>query len=155
MYQARAKHPLSPTVPPREDDVERSMWGLFVAIGKYWALGDDPAPYRQRFLSFMANRIELNPLYRDYYAKATSLLAELASQGGEDHAYETIFTEKARSLPSGPPINELDLVQRTVANEFVALRLALGSFQSFGAVNYCGYFGGANMTGRAAPYRTF
>lgn len=154
MYQARAKHPLSPTVPPREDEVEQAMWDLFVAIGDLWRLGDDPAPYHQRFLSFMANRIELNPLYRDYYAKAASLLAELASEGSKESAYETIFTKKDRSLPPGPPANELDLVQRTVANEFIALRLALGSFQSFGAVNYCGFFGGAILPGRAAPYRT-
>lgn len=153
MYQARAKHPLSPTVPPRQDQVEQAMWDLLVAIGEFWKLGDDPEPYRQRFLSFMANRIELNPLYRDYYAKAASLIADLASDGGVNAAYETIFTKKVKPLPAAPA-SELDLVQRTVSNEFIALRLALGSFQSFGAVNYCGFFGGANLPGRSAPYRT-
>jgi len=155
MYQAREKHPLSATLPAEDDEVGLAMWELFVAIGDFWQLGDDPKPYRQLFESFMSNRIVLNPLYQDYYSKANQLIAKLASEGTKQKAYETIFTKKDRTPPPGPPANELELVQRNVANEFVALRLALGGFLSFGALNYCGYFGGANVPGQPVPYRTF
>jgi hypothetical protein len=155
MYQDRVKHPLSATLPDTDGDVDQAMWELFVAVGDFWQLGDKPEPYRQRLESFMSNRIALNPLYKDYYSKAAQLIAKLASEGTKLSAYETIFTSKDRTPPAGPPANELDLVQRNVANEFVAFRVALGGFLSFGALNYCGYFGGANIPGQPAPYRTF
>jgi hypothetical protein len=42
---------------------------------------------------------------------------------------------------------------RREANEFVAFRLAVGGFAAFGATNYRGFFGGANIAGQPVPYR--
>jgi hypothetical protein len=155
MYQIRAKHPFSPLAPSEPQAVEDAMWELFKAVGDFWQLGDDPNGYRERFKTFMDNRISLNPLYNDFYAATKKHIDELAGPNGRAHAYEVLFTKKDRKLPAGPPVSELDFIQVYVANEFIALRLALGGFLAFGAVNYCGYFGGANIPGQPVPYRTF
>jgi hypothetical protein len=153
MYQAKVENPLSHLAPPVPDDVEEAMWGLFVAIGDFWKLGDKPEPFRLRFRAFMANRISLNPLYRDFYATAKALIDELGPGGNKTSAYQKLFTQKGRMVPAPPPETKLEFIQHYVANEFVALRLALGSFKAFGAVNYCGYFGGANIADQPVPYR--
>ena len=85
--------------------------------------------------------------------KGRTVTDKLVSQYGAK-AYEQLFTQKPRSAPAAPPQTEMEFVQQYVANEFIGLRLALGSFKSFGAINYCGYFGGANIVGQPVPYRT-
>lgn len=155
MYQQRTRHPLSPLVPIESTEVEDAMWELFVAVGTFWRLTDDPAGYRGRFKTFMENRISLNPLYTTFYAAAKKLIDELAASQGVAGAYATVFASKDRRTPTGTPESELEFIQYYVANEFVALRLALGGFKDFGALNYCGYFGGANIPGAPVPYRTF
>lgn len=154
MYQSKVVHPLSDQVPAPAPDTESVLWELFSAIGTFWQLPDDPLPYRLRFRVFLANRIDLNPLYGPYYATATKVINELIADKGATVAFETIFSSKSRQLPAPPPTTELEITQQYVANELVALRLALGSFQAFGAVNYCGYMGGANILGEPVPYRT-
>ena len=155
MYQQRTRHPLSPLVPIEPTEVEDAMWDLFVAVGKYWKLTDDPVGYRGRFKTFMENRISLDPLYITFYSAAKKLIDELTAGHGLAVAYETVFAAKDRRPPTGTPESELEFIQYYVANEFIAFRLALGGFKDFGALNYCGYFGGANITGEPAPYRTF
>jgi hypothetical protein len=156
MYQSRARHPLSSLAPSEPQGVEDAMWHLFVAVGEFWKLGDDPAGYRERFKTFMDNRISLNPIYEGLYAAAKRMIDDLTAElGSPGSAYEAILTRKDRKLPSGPPESELEFIQVYVANEFIALRLALGGFLAFGALNYCGYFGGGNIPGQPAPYRTF
>jgi len=154
MYQNRASHALDQGSPKIPDDVVEAMWGIFVAIGDFWVLGDDPEPYRLRFQAFLTNRIALNPIYSNLYAAALRLVRELVKAHGKAKGYELLFTQKPRSGPVGPPQTELEFIQLYVTNEFISLRLALGSFKSFGAVNYCGYFGGANIEGQPTPYRT-
>ena len=155
MYQARVSNVIIPdesTVPPAVDE---AMWRLFVAIGEFWKLGDDPRPYRLRLRAFMANRIRFSPLYRDFYIVARTVIDGLIAQTGDkDKAYEQLFTQKPRVAPTTPPQTPLEFVQQYVANEFIGLRLSLGSFKAFGAINYCGYFGGANIEGQPVPYRT-
>src|SRR5215471_5795087 len=136
MYQARARHILSLVTTEEPVEIDEAMWGLFVAIGEFWKLGDDPAPYRLRFRSFMANRVHLNPIYRDFYSLAKRVIARLLAEHGSPRGYEVLFTEKPRTLPVGPPETELEFVQQYVVNEFIGMRLALGSFKAFGAVNY-------------------
>jgi hypothetical protein len=153
MYLTKARHALSPIAPPVPDHVEAAMWALFVAIGAFWTLGDDPAPYRLRFRAFMANRIDLNPLYHQFYSTSQVFIEQLIAAKGADSAYAQVFTQKSRDLSPKVPYSELEIVQQYVANEFIALRLALGGFRTFGATNYCGYFGGANIAGEPVPYR--
>lgn len=152
MYQTSAIHSLGP---PRPFDatVEAALWGLFLHVGIFWRLEDDPATYRLRFSAFLDNRVALNPLYRNYYEIAATLLGELIAERGPDEAYRIVFTQRGRAPPGGPPVSPLDVTQRYVADELIAFRLALGGFKSFGGINYCGYFGGANVDGEKVPYR--
>lgn len=153
MYQTPAKHPLSVGLPPLDENVFASMWTLFGHIGKYWQNMDDPSPYRSQLYSFMLNRINLRPIYRDYYLLAATVTRQLVEQYGEDQAYVFLFTDA--DAAKAPPETSLALTRQKVANEFMALQLSLGGFKAFGAVNYCGYIGGANIPGQPAPYRTF
>jgi hypothetical protein len=153
MYQARVSNVVIPSESVLPAAVEKAMWNLFVAIGDFWKLGDDPEPYRLRFEAFMANRIGINPMYRDFYVVAKTVIDQLITEHGQA-AYEVLFTQKPRIAPTAPPQTQLEFVQQYVANEFIGFRLALGSFKAFGAINYCGYFGGANIAGQPIPYRT-
>lgn len=129
------------------------MWDLFVAVGTYWRTLEDPAPLRSRFDSFLDNRIALMPLYAEYYAIAQRVIESLTSEHGGDaaSAYASLFTSEEANRQ--PPTTQLALTRQSVANEFVVLHTALGGFLAFGAENWPGYFGGANVPGRAPPYR--
>ncbi|MGM9480239.1 hypothetical protein ACS5PN_03500 [Roseateles sp. NT4] len=151
MYQDRAHHPLSDQLPIADDDVRRAMWALFVHIGKFWRNLDDAKPYESRLYSFMTNRVALDPNYKDYYATARAVIDQLIAEKGEDAAYEFLFTDAQANL--APPSTPLALTRQKVSNEFVALQMALGGFLAFGALNYPGYFGGANAPGAPVPYR--
>lgn len=153
MYQARVSNIVLPTESSVTPEVDEAMWKVFIAVGEFWKLEDDPEPYRLRFRDFMANRISVNPMYRDFYVATKGVIDELIRQYGST-AYEQLFTQKPRIPPATPPQTQLEFAQQYVANEFIGLRLALGSFKTFGAINYCGYFGGANVAGQPVPYRT-
>lgn len=153
MYQSRVTHILTISDAPPDDKTEKAMWNLFVAIGKFWQLEDDPSPYRLRLLAFMKNRVAFNPLYAQFYEVAANVLSELIAAKGEDAAYAQFFTEKPRAIPTAPPETQLEFIQQYVANEFISFRLALGGFKTFGAINYRGYFGGANIADQPTPYR--
>jgi hypothetical protein len=154
VYQSKAQHPLSDKQYPLPDSVGDAMWELFVAIGKHWGTVTEPGPYRSRLESFMENRIALMPLYADYYAIARRVIDDLLKKHGgvATAAYEELFTSKEAAKQ--PPTTPLALTRQAVANEFVSLHVALGGFQTYGAQNVPGYFGGANVPGRPAPYRT-
>ncbi|MDK3025461.1 hypothetical protein QO239_22965 [Cupriavidus taiwanensis] len=152
MYQAKAQHALSSHREALSDDINEAMWRLFRAIGDHWQIAGDPSPFRSRLQSFMANRIALMPLYSDYYNIAKRVVDELTEQlGSEEAAYQEIFTNK--DALGTPPTTPLALTRQSVANEFLTLYMALGGFNSFGALNWPGYFGGANVPGGKAPYR--
>ena len=153
MYIAKVVHSLSRAATAADDTQTATLWSLFVAIGDHWQLGDDPAPYRLRFLSFLENRIDVEPIYRDTYREGAALIDAMVAELGAAAAFEKIFFDKRRGEPSGVPVTPLETLQRFIANEFIALRLALGSFKAFGAQNYLGYFGGANINGEPIPYR--
>lgn len=153
MYNAKVVHSLSRTSILADDAQNDILWSLFVAIGRHWQLDDDPAPYRLRFLSFLENRMDIEPIYRTSYREGAALIASMIAEHGADAAFEKIFFGKAKGIPTGVPGTPLETLQRFVANEFIALRLALGGFRSFGALNYPGYFGGANIDGEPVPYR--
>jgi hypothetical protein len=154
MYESKARHPLSPPTPdPLSHAVYESMWELFLAIGELWQLTDDPRPYRLRFRTFLENRIALNPLYSAYYYAAATLIADLAAQANALAAYELIFFNRnPKNLEFDPEL--MQEVRVHVAFEFIARRMALGSFVNFGAVAYMGYMAGANLPDQPAPYRT-
>lgn len=160
MYQKTAKHPLSnePSLLSDEpsllsDETYVAMWQIFVHIGKFWQNMDDPTPYKLQLYSFMLNRINLRPIYSIYYISAQKVMAKLIAEKGEDKAYEFLFTDK--DAAKTPPETLIALTRQKVANEFMALQLSLGGFKAFGAENYCGYIGGANIPGQPAPYRSF
>ena len=154
MYESKARHPLSPPTPdPLSQAVYESMWELFLAIGGLWQLTDDPRPYRLRFRTFLENRIALNPLYSAYYYAAATLIADLAAQANALAAYELIFfNSNPKGLQFDPEL--MQEVRVHVAFEFIARRIALGSFKNFGAVAYQGYMAGANLPDQPVPYRT-
>lgn len=153
MYTAKVVHPQSRAGMGLDIAQTATLWSLFVAIGHHWQLEDDPLPYRLRFLSFLENRMNVDPIYRDTYREGAALIDAMVAEHGESASFETIFFVKGRTSPSGVPATPLETLQRFVANEFIALRLALGSFRAFGALNYPGYFGGANINGEPVPYR--
>ncbi|MBY3031164.1 hypothetical protein HF265_19060 [Rhizobium leguminosarum] len=153
MYQRRAIHPISKTLEPLPQATIETLWTIFVAIGERWSLGDDPSTYRLRFETFLENRINVSPIYRDYYADGGAYFDALVLDLGQAGALDRLFGQKPRVVQSGIPSTRLEAIQRFVANEFISLRLALGGFRSFGAINYRGYFGGANIEGEPTPYR--
>ena len=96
MYQTRAH--LAPSTDDRglEPDVKAVLWKIFLDVGSFWRLTDDPQSYLQRFEAFIVDRIELNPLYLDFYRHAASYFNALVAQtGSEEHAIEILFTQKA------------------------------------------------------------
>jgi hypothetical protein len=125
------------------------MWDLFVAIGEFWQLNENTAGYPLRLRGFMANRISLHPEYAGYYEVAARYIIAEIAQLGRDEAYKKLFTTE--SPPDG---SEAEVAKKQVSDEFVELRLALGGFLAFGALNYNGYFGGANLPDEPVPYRT-
>jgi hypothetical protein len=152
MYQPIAKHPLSPAVPDIDDDVFASMWDIFVNIGKFWGNMDDPAPHRSELYSFMLDRMRLQPVYRLYYVNARDTMQALIREHGSDGAYALLFTDQDANSTLASP---LAVTRQMVSNEFVALQLCLGGFKVGGALNYCGYIGGANVPRAPVPYRVF
>lgn len=46
MYQTTVHNAFSQEAAKVPEDVEAAMWDLFVAIGEFWQIGDDPKPYR-------------------------------------------------------------------------------------------------------------
>jgi hypothetical protein len=154
MYDTKVHHPLSDALPPLTDDVEQTLWSLFVAIGTSWQLSDanDAEQYRLRLRTFMENRIALQPLYTVYYAAAAALIADLTAQKDANAAYNLIFFgQNPDHLTFDQDLYQIVLDH--VSFEFIAFRLAVGSFRTFGARNYPGYFGGANLAGEPVPYR--
>src|ERR1043165_5771914 len=93
MYKAKAHHPLSTPLPEVAAEVEKAMWGLFVAIGDAWRLPDQDVveTYHLRFDAFLENRIAIDPLNGKYYEAAAELIADLAAQLDLAAAYELIF----------------------------------------------------------------
>lgn len=154
MYDSKARHPLSPPTPdPLPHAVYEAMWNLFLAIGEMWQLTDDPGQYRLRFRTFLENRIALDPLYSAYYLAAAAMIADLTRQADAHAAYELIFFNRnPRNLKVNAEL--FQAVQQNVAFEFIARRMALGSFVNFGAKAYQGYMAGANLPDQPAPYRT-
>jgi hypothetical protein len=127
------------------------MWRLFVAIGDFWSLPDDTSGYRGRLRAFMANRVSLDAAYLGYYALAAQMIEDLlATASTPAEGYAALFTTK---LSMSDPDPEMRAVKERVVDEFIAWRLALGGFRAFGAENYRGYFGGANIPGEPIPYR--
>lgn len=153
MYQQRARHVLTPIAPVLPHEVDEAMWELFGAIGDFWKLDVDRDQYRIRLRAFMTNRIYLNPVYREFYALTQRVIVKLLAEHGSPKGYEVLFTNKPRHAPTAPPETELEFVQTYVANEFITLRLSLGGFKAFGAINFRGYMGGENIAGQPIPYR--
>jgi hypothetical protein len=153
MYQPRAIHTLSRALQPLSQATIETLWTIFVAIGDQWSLGDDPSEYRLRFETFLDNRIDVNPIYKNYYVDGASYFEILVSDIGKTSAIDRLFFQKPRVVQSGIPSTRLEAIQRFVVNEFISLRLALGGFKAFRAMNYRGYFGGANIEGEPPSYR--
>lgn len=153
MYQAKTQHPLSPPLPTLPKPVEQALWDLFVAIGTMWRFDDDVESYRLLFETFVQNRLALNPFYAAFYQTTMDLIANLAAQKNLNAAYELIFFGvNPHNLQYSPEV--FQVVKQDVVNELINFRLACGSFRAWGAINYCTYFGGANLAGEPAPYRT-
>ncbi len=136
------------------DALFESMWQLFEQIGKHWKTGnqEELKDAQTNLLVFMNNRIRLNPCYIHEYQNAAGVVAELVEDLGKKKGYEKLFTDPYANQPN--PVTRLARARKMVSNEFVLLHLALGGFKSFGAENYLGYFGGANIAGNT-PYRTY
>lgn len=153
IYQKMTKHPLSNELPTFSDKTFAAMWEMFVHIGKFWQNMEEPTPYKSLLYNFMLNRINLRPIYRDYYIIAERTMKNLIDKNGgdKDQAYKYLFTDQ--DAAQMPPRTSIALTRQVVANEFMALQLSLGGFKEFGAKNYCGYIGGAYIQNQPAPYR--
>lgn len=152
MYQEKTRHALSAQLPALPDDVTEAMWNLFTGIGGYWVTTVDSTPFKSRLHAFMSNRIALMPLYADYYVMAKRVISELSSEKGSDSEAIAVIIASPQSLDP-LPTTALALTRQFVVNEFTTLHMALGGFKAFGAINWPGYFGGANVPGKP-PYRT-
>ncbi len=87
------------------------------------------------------------------------MFKDLVQAHGKEEAVRILFTKKdQRTVPQLIPrqltaSTDVDFVQVYVIDELIALYMALGGFRAFGAKNYCGYFGGANVPNEPIPYR--
>jgi hypothetical protein len=151
MYEPRTAHPVNETASPLDAETREAMWQLFVQIGRFWGNVPDPEPMRSRLHVFLDNRIEVNPLYREFYRMAREVIRGLVEVHGEQKGYEVLFTDPVGLAT--PPTTALQYTRQFVSNELIALQLSLGGFLAWGATNYPGYFGGANVPGMPAPYR--
>ena len=145
-------HPLSQNLDTIEVEVFDTMFRLFEHIGVYWQNIDNSEPYRSELYVFMQNRINLYPIYHQYYKAAFNTINKMIVQMGEQACYQEIFTDPYANLP--PVDTNLSIVRQKVSNEFIDFQLSLGGFKSFGATNYPGYIGGALIPGQPVPYRT-
>ncbi|HET9627731.1 MAG TPA: hypothetical protein VFP84_40515 [Kofleriaceae bacterium] len=152
MREQTSHHPLSERMAPLDPATWEALWQLFIQIGRFWGNVPEPEPYRTRFQTFITSRMELNPLYRELYIQARHVIEDLIAAHGVEPAYEVLFTDPLANL--APPATPLQFTRQYVSNELIALQLALGGFLAFGALNYPGYFGGGNVPGAPAPYRT-
>lgn len=152
MRQTQTRHPVCETQAPIDPDTAETMFELFKQIGVYWNNMKDAESCRSRLYTFMQNRINLRPIYRDYYIMARHTIKELIAEHGEQKAYEIIFTDPLANQP--PAESRLAITRQKVSNEFVTLQLSLGGFKDFGAKNHLGYIGGAYIPGKPVPYRT-
>ncbi len=153
-----ARHPLCIDVKDLDEKIFNAMWEIFYYIGKLWGNMHptmDDISCKLLLYSFMLNRINMRPIYREYYSIAVKAMEKLIEENGgdKDKAYKYLFTD--RDLAQTPPETLIALTRQLVANEFMALQLSLGSFKAFGATNYCGYIGGAYIPGQPLPYRPF
>lgn len=160
-YDIPVAHAFSKAEVRIEDDLFASMWQLFLQIGKFWKngrfvkAGNDPATeasIQSQLLDFMNNRIEQDACYIGEYRNARTVINQLIEEYGEKKAYENLFTRQVDA--KSPPTTPFERARIKVSNEFILLQLALGGFKTFGAKNYLGYFGGANVKGKP-PYRTY
>lgn len=149
MYEDRVHHPLSSRTPELPPELEAAMWRLYQAIGTYFELGDTPEAHRLRLRGFMANRISLDRDYKQHYERAAQHITALITQFGEQEAFKKLFTTR-----NPTPGSDREIAKKKVSDEFVEWRLALGGFSVFGASNYRGYIGGANLADEQTPYRT-
>lgn len=152
-YHLEARHHARPHQEPFPDErTLNRLWGLFVAIGTFWQNNAEPQRMRSNLLVFIANRIKVDLAYAAEYDNAAEVLDELIAELGEPGAYEKLLTDPQANI--SPPTTRLARARQKVSNEFVALQLALGGFKAFGATNYLGYIGGANIEGQL-PYRGY
>lgn len=128
------------------------LWSLFVAICSRWGQVENAPQMRSNFLVFIANRIKLDVGYLHEYENAAAVLDELVAELGDAQAHEKLLTDPMANI--APPTTRLARARQHVSNEFIALYLALGGFKTFGAANYLGYIGGANVPGQL-PYRPY
>jgi hypothetical protein len=153
LYDLDARHHARQHEEPFPDAaVIDRLWGLFVAICGRWGEAEDAAPMRSNFLVFIANRIKLDICYLHEYENAAAVLDELIAEHGQSKAHERLLTDPLANI--APPTTRLARARQRVSNEFISLQLALGGFKAFGAANYIGYIGGANIAGRV-PYRAY
>lgn len=154
MFEGKTQHPLSAHLAPLEVSTLNAMWQLFTQIGKFWQNLEASADYQSQLTAFMGNRIDFDPLYHQYYTTAQQVIEQLIQEHGQEGAYTFLFTDPTAN--QSPPSTPLAITRQKVSNEFIALQLSLGGFKAFGgAINYPGYFGGANVPDEPAPYRTF
>lgn len=134
-------------------EVIDGLWLLFSKICERWDNVPDVKALHSRWLGFLSNRIEMNPLYVTYYRNAVAVIEELKAQRGEAAAYEFLFTDPEANL--SPPQTMLQQTRQMVSNEFISFQLSVGGFRKFtGATNYPGYIAGWNGEGEA-PYRVY
>ncbi|GAA3533677.1 hypothetical protein [Zobellella aerophila] len=152
MYQQQVRHPLTQSLDSLDGETFEAMFELFRQIGIFWRNLDDAEAYRSRLYAFMQNRINLRPIYHQYYQLARQTLDQLIAEQGQEQAYRLLFTDAQANQP--PAETPLAVTRQKVSNEFVTFQLAQGGFRVFGADNYPGFIGGANIPGQPAPYRT-
>lgn len=158
MYQQNITHPSLEMSTPLEADVYEAMFDIFKHIGLFWNNLDNPENYRTRLVTFMDNRMNLRPEYRQHYQLARLTMAHLVEELGEQAAYEKLFTDADANCPhTNTP---LAITRQKVSNEFITFQLNQGGFKAFGsegkskAENALGYISGAYIPGKTVPYRT-
>jgi len=145
-------HPISQNLERLDQEIFDTMFNLFEHIGVFWNNMDNSEPYRSELYVFMQNRINLYPIYQQYYQSAFNTINRMIVEMGEKQCYETIFTDPYANLP--PVDSDLSIVRQKVSNEFIDFQLSIGGFKSFGAKNYPSYIGGSFIPGQPVPYRT-
>lgn len=154
VYNLEARFSARSAAETLDESLAEKMWELFVAISRFWTSETKISEMKSEFLVFLSNRIEVKSSYKDEYINAAAVIDELTVELGAEEGYKKLLTDPAANI--APPTTRIARARQLVSNEFVVLFLALGGFQATGAgaLNYPGYFGGANFADRT-PYRKY
>jgi hypothetical protein len=147
-----------------EPEQLESLWRIFVAINRKWALfrddGGEPTAHalsgaRSSWREFVRLRAEPTeshhgPSYHAEYLNAIEVVRRLR-QADADNAFEILFAVGTGGAEAPPETAGLEMeallhAKHFVVDEFMKVIVVAGGFREFGATNYNGFMAGSRTS---------